>query len=78
MFYRQTASKWQKFVEGKMLETARLYGFNEIRIPVLNTPRSSAAASGGYHRCRAEGNVYLDDKGGALCNPAPRIWSPEL
>ena len=37
--------KWQ-FVEGKMLETARLYGFNEIRIPVLSTPRSSAAASG--------------------------------
>ena len=28
--------KWQ-FVEGKMLETARLYGFNEIRIP-WNTP----------------------------------------
>ena len=26
--------KWQ-FVEGKMLETARLYGFNEIRIPVF-------------------------------------------
>ncbi len=26
--------KWQ-FVEGKMLETARLFGFNEIRVPVF-------------------------------------------
>ena len=55
--------KWQ-FVEGKMLETARLYGFNEIRIPVFEHTEVFRRSVGDTTDVVQKEMYTFDDKGG--------------
>lgn len=64
--------KWQ-FVEGKMLETARLYGFNEIRIPVFEHTEVFRRSVGDTTDVVQKEMYTFDDKGGRSVTLRPEF-----
>ena len=64
--------KWQ-FVEGKMLETARLYGFNEIRIPVFEHTEVFRRSVGDTTDVVQKEMYTFDDKGGRSVTLRPEL-----
>ena len=64
--------KWQ-FVEGKMLETARLYGFNEIRIPVFEHTEVFRRSVGDTTDVVKRRCIPLTIRAGALSPCAPSL-----
>ena len=64
--------KWQ-FVEGKMLETARLYGFNEIRIPVFEHTEVFRRSVGVTTDVVQKEMYTFDDKGGRSVTLRPEF-----
>ena len=64
--------KWQ-FVEKKMLETARLYGFNEIRIPVFEHTEVFLRSVGDTTDVVQKEMYTFDDKGGRSITLRPEF-----
>ena len=64
--------KWQ-FVEGKMLETARLFGFNEIRIPVFEHTEVFLRSVGDTTDVVQKEMYTFDDKGGRSITLRPEF-----
>lgn len=64
--------KWQ-FVERKMLETARLYGFNEIRIPVFEHTEVFLRSVGDTTDVVQKEMYTFDDKGGRSVTLRPEF-----
>ena len=64
--------KWQ-FVEGKMLETAHLYGFNEIRIPVFEHTEVFRRSVGDTTDVVQKEMYTFDDKGGRSVTLRPEF-----
>ena len=64
--------KWQ-FVEGKMLETARLFGFNEIRIPVFEHTEVFLRSVGDTTDVVQKEMYTFDDKGGRSITLRPEL-----
>ena len=64
--------KWQ-FVEGQMLETASLYGFNEIRIPVFEHTEVFKRSVGDTTDVVQKEMYTFDDKGGRSITLRPEL-----
>ncbi len=64
--------KWQ-FVEGKMLETARLFGFNEIRVPVFEHTEVFKRSVGDTTDVVQKEMYTFDDKGGRSITLRPEL-----
>ena len=64
--------KWQ-FVEKRMLETARLYGFNEIRIPVFEHTEVFLRSVGDTTDVVQKEMYTFDDKGGRSITLRPEF-----
>ena len=64
--------KWQ-FVEKRMLETARLYGFNEIRIPVFEHTEVFLHSVGDTTDVVQKEMYTFDDKGGRSITLRPEF-----
>lgn len=64
--------KWQ-FVEGKMLETARLFGFNEIRIPIFEHTEVFLRSVGDTTDVVQKEMYTFDDKGGRSVTLRPEF-----
>ena len=64
--------KWQ-FVEGKMLETARLYGFKEIRVPVFEHTEVFLRSVGDTTDVVQKEMYTFDDKGGRSITLRPEF-----
>lgn len=64
--------KWQ-FVEGKMLETARLFGFNEIRVPVFEHTEVFLRSVGDTTDVVQKEMYTFDDKGGRSITLRPEF-----
>lgn len=64
--------KWQ-FVEGKMLETARLFGFQEIRIPVFEHTEVFKRSVGDTTDVVQKEMYTFDDKGGRSVTLRPEF-----
>jgi len=63
---------WQ-FVEGKMLETASLYGFNEIRVPVFEHTEVFLRSVGDTTDVVQKEMYTFDDKGGRSITLRPEL-----
>ena len=63
---------WQ-FVEGKMLETAALYGFNEIRVPVFEHTEVFLRSVGDTTDVVQKEMYTFDDKGGRSITLRPEL-----
>ncbi len=68
----QDSYKWQ-FVEGKMLETARLFGFKEIRIPVFEHTEVFLRSVGDTTDVVQKEMYTFDDKGGRSITLRPEF-----
>ncbi|MBQ2135453.1 MAG: histidine--tRNA ligase [Clostridia bacterium] len=64
--------KWQ-FVEGKMLETAELYGFKEIRVPVFEHTEVFLRSVGDTTDVVQKEMYTFDDKGGRSITLRPEL-----
>ena len=64
--------KWQ-FVEGKMLETASLYGFKEIRVPVFEHTEVFLRSVGDTTDVVQKEMYTFDDKGGRSITLRPEL-----
>ncbi len=64
--------KWQ-FVEGKMLETARLFGFSEIRVPVFEHTEVFKRSVGDTTDVVQKEMYTFDDKGGRSITLRPEL-----
>ena len=64
--------KWQ-FVEGKMLETASLYGFKEIRVPVFEHTEVFKRSVGDTTDVVQKEMYTFDDKGGRSITLRPEL-----
>ncbi len=64
--------EWQ-FVEGKMLETARLYGYNEIRVPVFEHTEVFKRSVGDTTDVVQKEMYTFDDKGGRSITLRPEL-----
>ena len=64
--------KWQ-FVEKKMLETARLFGFNEIRVPVFEHTEVFKRSVGDTTDVVQKEMYTFDDKGGRSITLRPEL-----
>ncbi len=64
--------KWQ-FVEGKMLETAALYGFKEIRVPVFEHTEVFLRSVGDTTDVVQKEMYTFDDKGGRSITLRPEL-----
>ena len=64
--------KWQ-FVENKMLETARLFGFNEIRVPVFEHTEVFLRSVGDTTDVVQKEMYTFDDKGGRSVTLRPEF-----
>ncbi len=64
--------KWQ-FVEGKMLETARMFGFEEIRIPVFEHTEVFKRSVGDTTDVVQKEMYTFDDKGGRSITLRPEL-----
>ena len=64
--------KWQ-FVEGKMLETASLYGFREIRVPVFEHTEVFHKSVGDTTDVVQKEMYTFDDKGGRSLTLRPEL-----
>ncbi len=64
--------KWQ-FVEGKMLETAALYGFNEIRVPVFEHTEVFLRSVGDTTDVVQKEMYTFNDKGGRSVTLRPEF-----
>ena len=64
--------KWQ-FVENKMLETARLFGFNEIRVPVFEHTEVFKRSVGDTTDVVQKEMYTFDDKGGRSITLRPEL-----
>ena len=63
---------WQ-FVEGKMLETANNYGFNEIRVPVFEHTEVFLRSVGDTTDVVQKEMYTFDDKGGRSITLRPEL-----
>lgn len=63
---------WQ-FIEGKMLETAGLYGFNEIRVPVFEHTEVFLRSVGDTTDVVQKEMYTFDDKGGRSITLRPEL-----
>ena len=63
---------WQ-FVEGKMLETAGLYGFSEIRVPVFEHTEVFLRSVGDTTDVVQKEMYTFDDKGGRSITLRPEL-----
>ena len=63
---------WQ-FVEGKMLDTARLYGFEEIRVPVFEHTEVFSRSVGDTTDVVQKEMYTFDDKGGRSVTLRPEF-----
>ncbi|MBQ3547472.1 MAG: histidine--tRNA ligase [Clostridia bacterium] len=68
----QDSQKWQ-FVEGKMLETARMYGFEEIRVPVFEHTEVFKRSVGDTTDVVQKEMYTFDDKGGRSITLRPEL-----
>lgn len=68
----QNSHRWQ-FVEGKMLETAGLYGFREIRIPVFEHTEVFKRSVGDTTDVVQKEMYTFDDKGGRSITLRPEL-----
>lgn len=68
----QESYKWQ-FVERQMLETARLYGFNEIRVPVFEHTEVFLRSVGDTTDVVQKEMYTFDDKGGRSVTLRPEF-----
>ena len=66
------SQKWQ-FVEGKMLETARMYGFEEIRVPVFEHTEVFKRSVGDTTDVVQKEMYTFDDKGGRSITLRPEL-----
>ena len=66
------SQKWQ-FVEGKMLETARMYGFEEIRVPVFVHTEVFKRSVGDTTDVVQKEMYTFDDKGGRSITLRPEL-----
>lgn len=66
------SAKWQ-FVEGKMLETAALYGFKEIRVPVFEHTEVFLRSVGDTTDVVQKEMYTFDDKGGRSITLRPEL-----
>ena len=64
--------EWQ-FVEGKMLEVASLYGFNEIRVPVFEHTEVFLRSVGDTTDVVQKEMYTFDDKGGRSITLRPEL-----
>ena len=64
--------KWQ-FVENKMLETARLFGFSEIRVPVFEHTEVFKRSVGDTTDVVQKEMYTFDDKGGRSITLRPEL-----
>ena len=64
--------KWQ-FVEKQMLETAKLYGFNEIRVPVFEHTEVFLRSVGDTTDVVQKEMYTFDDKGGRSITLRPEL-----
>lgn len=67
-----SSHKWQ-FVEGKMLETARLFGFKEIRVPVFEHTEVFLRSVGDTTDVVQKEMYTFDDKGGRSITLRPEL-----
>ena len=68
----EDSHKWQ-FVEGKMLETASLYGFKEIRVPVFEHTEVFLRSVGDTTDVVQKEMYTFDDKGGRSITLRPEL-----
>ncbi len=68
----QDSYKWQ-FVEGKMLETARMFGFEEIRVPVFEHTEVFKRSVGDTTDVVQKEMYTFDDKGGRSITLRPEL-----
>ncbi len=68
----QSSHEWQ-FVEGKMLETASLYGFSEIRVPVFEHTEVFLRSVGDTTDVVQKEMYTFDDKGGRSITLRPEL-----
>ncbi len=68
----QNSHEWQ-FVEGKMLETASLYGFSEIRVPVFEHTEVFLRSVGDTTDVVQKEMYTFDDKGGRSITLRPEL-----
>ena len=68
----QDSYKWQ-FVEGKMLETARMFGFEEIRVPVFEHTEVFQRSVGDTTDVVQKEMYTFDDKGGRSITLRPEL-----
>ena len=68
----QDSHEWQ-FVEGKMLEVAGLYGFNEIRVPVFEHTEVFLRSVGDTTDVVQKEMYTFDDKGGRSITLRPEL-----
>ncbi len=68
----QDSYKWQ-FVENKMLETARLFGFSEIRVPVFEHTEVFKRSVGDTTDVVQKEMYTFDDKGGRSITLRPEL-----
>ena len=66
------SQKWQ-FVEGKMLETARMFGFEEIRVPVFEHTEVFKRSVGDTTDVVQKEMYTFDDKGGRSITLRPEL-----
>ena len=64
--------KWQ-FVENRMLETARMFGFNEIRVPVFEHTEVFKRSVGDTTDVVQKEMYTFDDKGGRSITLRPEL-----
>ncbi len=68
----QDSYKWQ-FVEGKMLETARMFGYEEIRVPVFEHTEVFKRSVGDTTDVVQKEMYTFDDKGGRSITLRPEL-----
>ena len=68
----ENSHNWQ-FVEGKMLETAELYGFKEIRVPVFEHTEVFLRSVGDTTDVVQKEMYTFDDKGGRSITLRPEL-----
>ena len=68
----EESHKWQ-FVEGKMLETASLFGFKEIRVPVFEHTEVFLRSVGDTTDVVQKEMYTFDDKGGRSITLRPEL-----
>ena len=66
------SQKWQ-FVENKMIETARMFGFEEIRVPVFEHTEVFKRSVGDTTDVVQKEMYTFDDKGGRSITLRPEL-----